>query len=149
MVTGIPYASVGGGNPTIQNQGLTSRNPEMAVAIPGVIDGASIPSDGVVLRGTILVWDGTSKKYHAYLHGTDDLATLRGQFVVAVDNIDVKAGIDKAFSGYFEGYFDAADLVDANAYNNLVIGDLALAGGFIPVPKLPGDSAVTEFRLIP
>jgi hypothetical protein len=146
MGTGIPYASIGGGNPTIQNQALTSRRPDLAVAVPGVIDGATVSAAGMVLRGMILVWSSSNNKYHQYLHGTDTLA--KGNHLIAVDNIKVLAGVDCPFSGYREGFFLSADLLDSNSNNSFVLADLLSAAGWSAINPGPGAS-VSEYRLAP
>lgn len=146
MGTGIAYSAIGGGNPTIQNQALVSRKQELAVAVNGVIDGSTVADNGVVLRGTVLVWTNSANKYHSFLHGTDTL--VRGQFLIAIDNITVQAGVDKPFSGYREGFFNLADLLDGNAANNMVLADFTTTAGFYQLNALPGGST-TELRLTP
>lgn len=146
MGTGIPYSSISGGNPTIQNQALTSRRPDLAVAVPGVIDGATVSANGMVLRGMILVFNSGNNKYHQYLHGTDTLA--KGNFLVAQDNIKVIASVDCPFAGYREGFFLASDILDSNSNNSLVLADLLAVAGWTPINPLPGGS-VTEYRLAP
>jgi hypothetical protein len=147
MGTGIPYSSFGGGNPTIVNTALTSRRPDLAVGVPGVIDGSTVAADGVVLRGTILVWSSSNNKYHTWVHGTDS-ALAKGTFLIAQDQIMVKAGVDQGFSGFREAFLLASDLLDANSANGVVSGDLTTAAGFYPINALPGGST-TEYRLAP
>ena len=139
MSTGIAQAT-----PVIRNVGLLSRESQLAIPVPGIIDGADVSADGVVLRGTVLVQDGTSKKFHAFVHGTDTL--VKGECLILQDDVKVAAGVDKEFSGYREGFFAAADLLDANS--GLDLADLTTAAGFYPIPALPGGS-VTELRLVP
>jgi len=146
MGTGIPYSSIGGGLPTIQNQGLVSRESQTAIPVGGVIDGTTVAANGMVLRGMVLVFSSSNNKYHQYVHGTDVLA--KGNFLIAQDNIKVVAGVDMPFSGYREGFFLLSDILDANSNNALVAADLLAVAGFTALNPNPGGS-VTEYRLAP
>lgn len=142
MSTGIAI----GANPVIRNVGLVSRESQLAIPVSGVVDGSDVAADGVVLRGTILVYNGTSKKYHAMVHGTDTLA--KNGFLILQNDLKVFASTDAPFSGYREGFFLISDLLDANSAGSVVVGDLTTTAGFYQLNPLPGGSA-TELRLVP
>ena len=121
-------------NPVIRNTALVARERALAVAIPVVIDGSLLTSgmisgDGYLLRGTILVKQG-SGKYKPFVHGTDTLAA--DGVVILVDDLKASTGGPDLVtnSGYYEGFFLLATLLDANSAGGLVSGDLTSAAGF-------------------
>lgn len=134
-------------NPVIRNVGLVSRESQLAIPIGFVVDGATISADGTLLRGTLMVYNSANGKWHSYVHGTDTL--VAGEVLLCQDDTKLLSGVDAFASGYREGFFDVASILDANSSGAMVFADLTSAAGFVALPKGPGMSQATEVRLKP
>jgi hypothetical protein len=112
----------------IQNVALVTRYDQLAVPLSVLVDGATFTADGVLQRGTLLVLNAGSGKWHPAVHGTDTI--VADQVRIMQDDMKVASGVDLMCSAYSEGFFRLSSLVDANP--GLVIGDIPASVGFHP-----------------
>lgn len=113
-------------NPIITNVAVVSRFYDLALASHCTIDGATIPADGVLLRGTVLVRSAVAGKWHAYVHGTDVVSL--GNVRILKDDQKVVAAQDAFAAAHYKGLLKLSALVDVNP--GLVLADLLPAAGF-------------------
>jgi hypothetical protein len=113
-------------NPIITNVAVVSREAQAAIASHCTVDGATIPADAALLRGTLLVRSAVGGKFHVFVHGTDVLAA--DMVRILKDDKRLSAGLDAMAAAYVEGFFKLSALLDANP--GLVAADLTVAAGF-------------------
>lgn len=103
-------------NPQIKNVALVSRYAIFALVSGCVLDAADISADDTLPRGAILVKKGNGK-YKRWVTG--DPALVAGAYRISTDEIKVIAGQDAFGSAYFKGFFNLAEVLDANPSSTL------------------------------
>lgn len=111
-------------NPIITNVGVVTRHGHLALASQVILDGADLPADAKILKGTVLFKKGNGKYRVKLVSDTAVANTIR----ILQDDVVVEATKDFITTAYFCGFFRLSTMLAVTP--GLLEAALTTAAGF-------------------